>query len=371
MATIEIRDIRKNYGDVQVLEGLELDIRDGEFVVLLGPSGCGKSTMLRMIAGLEDIDAGTIAIDGKVVNDLAPGDRGVAMVFQSYALYPHMNVFDNIAFGLRRLRVPKSEIRQRVAEVTKLLAIDGLLERKPAQLSGGQQQRVAMARAMIKTPSVFLFDEPLSNLDAKLRDHLRVEIKRLHGMLGTTTIFVTHDQLEAMALADRIVVMNQGRIEQQGSPREVYYAPRTLFVAKFVGNPTINLLDGRISEDGQIELGTMRLGVDRKRLAGRRPGTSVTVGIRARDLKLPAQLPPEAIAGRIEAKVELVEMLGDEAQLDLKASEQGLVVLVDGHAPPAPGTFITLEIDRRAVHLFDPISGEALLDDPLPFHVAA
>ena len=371
MAMIEIRDISKSYGDVRVLDRLALDIADGEFVVLLGPSGCGKSTMLRMIAGLDDIDGGTITIDGRVVNEVEPGDRGVAMVFQSYALYPHMNVFDNIAFGLRRLRVPTAEIKQRVGDVTKLLAIDGLLARKPAQLSGGQQQRVAMARAMIKTPSVFLFDEPLSNLDAKLRDHLRVELKRLHGMLGTTTIFVTHDQLEAMALADRIVVMNQGRIEQQGTPREVYYTPRTLFVAKFVGSPTINLLEGTIGADGEIEVGSTRLNVGHDRLAGKLPNAAVVAGIRARDLKLPGRLPPEAIAGRIEAQVELVEMLGDEAQLDLKTSEQSLVVLVDGQTPPVAGASIVLEVDRRAVHLFDPASGEAFTHDPLRLNVAA
>ncbi|HWL70036.1 MAG TPA: sn-glycerol-3-phosphate ABC transporter ATP-binding protein UgpC [Geminicoccus sp.] len=371
MATIEIRDIGKNYGDVRVLDGLDLDIGDGEFIVLLGPSGCGKSTMLRMIAGLEDVDSGTIAIGGTVVNDLAPGDRGVAMVFQSYALYPHMTVFDNIAFGLRRLRVPKPEIARRVDEVAKLLAIDGLLARKPAQLSGGQQQRVAMARAMIKTPSVFLFDEPLSNLDAKLRDHLRVEIKRLHGMLGTTTIFVTHDQLEAMALADRIVVMNGGRIEQQGTPQEIYHAPETLFVARFVGNPTINLLDGQVGKDGRIEYMSGSLDVGAARLDGLAPGSPLTIGIRARDLKLPGRLPEAAIAGRIDAKVELVELLGDEAQLDLLVGDKSLVVLVDGRTPPATGSTLSLEIDRNALHLFDPQSGRAVRRTSRKLHQAA
>jgi len=243
MATIDCKRLAKHYGDVVAVRDFDLKVAENEFVVLLGPSGCGKSTILRMIAGLESITSGELLIDGSVVNELSPRERGIAMVFQNYALYPHMSVADNIAFGLKRMKLPADEIRGRVDEVTKLLGLDPYLQRKPAELSGGQQQRVAIARAMSKTPKVFLFDEPLSNLDAKLRNHMRIEVARLHQSLKTTTIYVTHDQHEAMTLADRIVLLRDEQIEQVGTPREIFERPSTKFVAGFIGTPPMNLMD--------------------------------------------------------------------------------------------------------------------------------
>src|SRR5687767_918095 len=252
MAQVSIRGARKSYGNVEVIHGVDLDVTDGEFVVLVGPSGCGKSTLLRMIAGLETITGGTVSIAGKVVNEVEPADRDIAMVFQNYALYPHMSVYDNMAYGLRNRGVAKPDIERRVAEAAKLLAIDTFLKRKPRELSGGQRQRVAMGRAIVREPQAFLFDEPLSNLDAKLRVQMRAEIRRLHNRLKATSIFVTHDQIEAMTMADTIVVMNQGRVEQVGAPGEVYRFPATRFVATFIGSPAMNLLPGRVTSPGEV-----------------------------------------------------------------------------------------------------------------------
>src|SRR5213596_2985795 len=249
MADVTLRKVIKRYDEVEAVRGIDLDIADHEFVVLVGPSGCGKSTTLRMIAGLEDITAGDIMIGGDVVNDVPPKDRDIAMVFQNYALYPHMTVFQNMSFGLRLKRFPKKEIKQRVDEAARMLDITELLDRKPRQLSGGQRQRVAMGRAIVRNPKVFLFDEPLSNLDAKLRVQMRIEIKRVHQKVRTTTVYVTHDQVEAMTLADRVVVMNRGRIEQIGPPNELYHAPKTRFVAGFIGSPAMNFLPCRLEED--------------------------------------------------------------------------------------------------------------------------
>ncbi|TIX26626.1 MAG: ATP-binding cassette domain-containing protein, partial [Mesorhizobium sp.] len=246
MSAIVCSHVDKAYGATTVIRDLNLAIEEHEFVVFLGPSGCGKSTLLRMLAGLEDISGGEVSIGGKVVNDLEPGDRGIAMVFQNYALYPHMTIFDNVAFGLKRQKVPAAEIKKRVEAVAKTLGLEPYLGRKPTELSGGQQQRVAIARAMIKTPKVFLFDEPLSNLDAKLRNHMRVEIARLHQSLKTTTVYVTHDQLEAMTLADRIVLLKDGVIEQIGSPAEIYRRPGNQFVAGFIGTPNMNFIDAMV-----------------------------------------------------------------------------------------------------------------------------
>jgi sn-glycerol 3-phosphate transport system ATP-binding protein len=248
MASVTLANVRKVYpGGVEAVKGVSLEIPDGSFTVLLGPSGCGKSTLLRMIAGLETVSDGTVSIGGKVVNDVEPADRDIAMVFQNYALYPHMSVYDNMAYGLRNRGVARMEIEQRVAEAAKLLAIDQFLKRKPRELSGGQRQRVAMGRAIVREPQAFLFDEPLSNLDAKLRVQMRIEIRRLHNRLKATSIFVTHDQIEAMTMADNIVVMNQGKVEQTGAPTEVYRAPGTRFVATFIGSPAMNLVPGRIA----------------------------------------------------------------------------------------------------------------------------
>src|SRR4249920_1592447 len=250
MAQVTLRKIVKRYDDTEAVRGIDLDIADKEFVVLVGPSGCGKSTTLRMIAGLEDITDGEIAVDGEVVNDVPPKDRDMAMVFQNYALYPHMTVYENMSFGLRLKHYPKPEIERRVQEAARILDITDLLDRKPRQLSGGQRQRVAMGRAIVRNPKVFLFDEPLSNLDAKLRVQMRTEIKRVHQKVRTTTVYVTHDQIEAMTLADRVVVMNRGRIEQIGAPNDLYHAPATRFVAGFIGSPAMNLLPCRLEQTG-------------------------------------------------------------------------------------------------------------------------
>src|ERR1700746_2884006 len=250
MAQVSLRKLVKRFDDTEAGRGIDLDIADKEFVVLVGPSGCGKTTTLRMIAGLEEISAGEIAVDGEVVNDVPPKDRDMAMVFQNYALYPHMTVYENMSFGLRLKRYPKDEIARRVKEAARILDISELLERKPRQLSGGQRQRVAMGRAIVRNPKVFLFDEPLSNLDAKLRVQMRTEIKRVHQKVKTTTVYVTHDQVEAMTLADRVVVMNAGRIEQLGTPFELYHQPRTRFVAGFIGSPTMNFLPCRLERNG-------------------------------------------------------------------------------------------------------------------------
>src|SRR2546422_3970502 len=252
MAQVSLRKVVKRFDDTEAVRGIDLEIADKEFVVLVGPSGCGKSTTLRMIAGLEEISAGEIAVDGEVVNDVPPKDRDMAMVFQNYALYPHMTVYENMSFGLRLKRYPKDEIARRVREAARILDIAELLDRKPRQLSGGQRQRVAMGRAIVRNPKVFLFDEPLSNLDAKLRVQMRTEIKRVHQKVRTTTVYVTHDQVEAMTLADRVVVMNKGRIEQIGPPNELYHAPKTRFVAGFIGSPAMNMVPGtaRVNGDG-------------------------------------------------------------------------------------------------------------------------
>ncbi|WP_348526026.1 sn-glycerol-3-phosphate ABC transporter ATP-binding protein UgpC, partial [Mesorhizobium sp.] len=276
MASITIRGVKKNYAKTQVVHGVDLDFASGEFVVILGPSGCGKSTLLRMIAGLEEISDGTIAIDGTVVNKLEPRERGCAMVFQNYALYPHMSVAQNIGYSLKVAGVPSAERTQRIQAVARVLELEHLLDRKPMALSGGQRQRVAMGRAMIREPKVFLFDEPLSNLDAKLRVQMRSEIRKLHRRLNATSVFVTHDQVEAMTLADRLVVMNGGRVEQVGTPAEVYGRPASRFVATFVGAPAMNMLEGTVTLDGISLLGGSRkLSVSRTGLA---VGSKVAVG---------------------------------------------------------------------------------------------
>src|SRR2546425_4506500 len=255
MAQVSLRKLFKRFDDTEAVRGIDLDIADKEFVVLVGPSGCGKSTTLRMIAGLEEVTAGEIAVDGEVVNDVPPKDRDMAMVFQTYALYPHMTVYQNMSFGLRLKHFPKDEIERRVQEAARILDIKELLDRKPRQLSGGQRQRVAMGRAIVRNPKVFLFDEPLSNLDAKLRVQMRMEIKKVHQKVTTTTVYVTHDQIEAMTLADRVVVMNGGKIEQIGSPNEVYHHPKTRFVAGFIGSPAMNFLSCRLADSGNGSAG--------------------------------------------------------------------------------------------------------------------
>src|SRR6266581_653304 len=299
MAQVSLRKVVKYYDDVEAVSAIDLDIADKEFVVLVGPSGCGKSTTLRMIAGLEDITEGEIAVDGEVVNDVPPRDRDMAMVFQNYALYPHMTVYENMSFGLRLKRYPKDEIARRVQEAARILDITELLERKPRQLSGGQRQRVAMGRAIVRNPKVFLFDEPLSNLDAKLRVQMRTEIKRVHQKVRTTTVYVTHDQVEAMTLADRVVVMNHGRIEQIGTPNEVYHRPQTRFVAGFIGSPAMNFMTCRLVENNgglMVNLSdklSLPVPPDRVARYGPHTGEELIFGLRPEDIiEKRGELPP-------------------------------------------------------------------------------
>ena len=360
MARISCSHVGKSYGSLEVVKDFNLDVDDHEFVVFLGPSGCGKSTILRMVAGLEDISTGTISIDGKVVNDLLPRERRVAMVFQNYALYPHMSVFANIAFGLKRMRIAKPEIERRVTEVSAILGLEALLDRKPAQLSGGQQQRVAIARAMIKTPAVFLFDEPLSNLDAKLRSHMRVEIARLHKRLKTTTIYVTHDQLEAMTLADRIVVLRAGLIEQVGTPAEIYGFPKSRFVAEFVGSPRMNLLDVTVGEapDNKwaLSAGQETFLVDRNQFDLHR-GMRAVLGIRPANLKLTAS---DIRLNGLAGTVDLVEYLGDDVLLTVAPPGEParqVSALVPAGAAPAVGMTVGLSASPDALHVFDAETG--------------
>ncbi len=359
MANIRCVNIRKSYGGHTVIENLNLDIADQEFVVFLGPSGCGKSTMLRMIAGLEEITDGTVSIGDRDVTHLHPGERGVAMVFQSYALYPHMTVEENIAFGLRRQKVPQDEISRRVKHVAGLLGLESFLERKPKNLSGGQQQRVAMARAMIKTPKLFLFDEPLSNLDAKLREKLRTEIRKMHLELKTTTIFVTHDQLEAMTIADRIVLMRAGAIEQQGTPAEIFDRPATRFVADFIGSPAMNFRICEVSRDGDgIELaaGSMRLRVPSDEFVGLAPGTKVEVGLRPSKMELASPGDQNVISGRIV----LVENMGSEGQVIVNVDGQEMSFVTKAFRTLEAGQPVSFSIEPASIHVFSIETGRSL-----------
>ncbi|TJU94595.1 MAG: sn-glycerol-3-phosphate ABC transporter ATP-binding protein UgpC [Mesorhizobium sp.] len=360
MSAIVCSHVDKSYGATSVIRDLNLAIEDHEFVVFLGPSGCGKSTLLRMLAGLEDISGGEVSIGGKVVNDLDPGDRGIAMVFQNYALYPHMTIFDNIAFGLKRQKVPKAEIQQRVEAVSKTLGLDPYLGRKPAELSGGQQQRVAIARAMIKTPKVFLFDEPLSNLDAKLRNHMRVEIARLHQSLNTTTVYVTHDQLEAMTLADRIVLLRDGRIEQIGSPAEIYERPGNLFVAGFIGTPNMNFIDVTVGRKGNgwtLTNGATVFTVDGSRFKLQQAEQAV-LGIRPPDLRIAAADRSENV---LAGTADLIEFHGNDALVTFALGGKEISALVSSRACPVVRSDVRYTFDESNMHLFDAKSGLSLL----------
>lgn len=357
MASVELRDIRKIFGALEVIHGVSLSIDDGQFVALVGPSGCGKSTLLRMIAGLEEISRGDIIIDNAIVNALTPRERNIAMVFQSYALYPHMTVAENIGFNLRLSGQPKAVIAERVAEAARMLDLTALLDRKPSQLSGGQRQRVAMGRAIVRDPAVFLFDEPLSNLDAKLRVQMRSEIKQLHQKVQTTSIYVTHDQIEAMTLADRVVVLNKGKIEQSGTPMELYRSPANLFVASFIGSPAMNMMDATIeSENGEpvakLTDGTaIRISTRRKVQTGQR----VTLGLR------PEHLTPGGEDGTsLGGPTLLVEPTGAQTHIVFKLSGQSLTAIVDGDYPASYGAFFKAHIGREQVHVFDGVTGLAL-----------
>ena len=348
MGAVTIRDVRKNYGSLEVLHGVSIDIADGEFVILVGPSGCGKSTLLRMIAGLEDITGGEIAIGGQVVNDLAPKDRDIAMVFQSYALYPHMTVEENMGFSLKLARVPREEIRKRVIAAAEVLGLQDYLARYPRHLSGGQRQRVAMGRAIVRNPQVFLFDEPLSNLDAKLRVQMRSEIKMNHRRLKTTTVYVTHDQIEAMTMADRIVVMRSGYVEQIGSPLELYDSPSNLFVAGFIGSPAMNILDGSI-EGTTFRMPGMTIDLGAAAPAYQGP---VKLGIRPEHLRLEPQ--------GMQAEVLVVEPTGSETQVALRVGTQELVGIFRERIPTSPGDTMGVEIAVDQAHFFSPETGQRL-----------
>ncbi len=356
MANVALRDVVKKFGKVEVVHGVNLDIEDNEFIVLVGPSGCGKSTILRMIAGLEKITAGEIYIGGRFINDVAPKDRGIAMVFQNYALYPHMNVFSNMSFGLKLNKTPKEEIARRVGEVADILELSEYLARKPHELSGGQRQRVAMGRAMVRNPSIFLFDEPLSNLDAKLRTQMRTEIKLLHQKVHATIIYVTHDQVEAMTLADRIVVMRDGYIEQVGEPIEVFQKPTNTFVAGFIGSPPMNLVPARIiREETGLTIdfdGRLQLPVPEKEGARLRDGMAVTMGIRTEDFKIDNGENGFPDDWKIEGLVEVVEPLGGETNMHMNFNGVRLTATSEGRRVIRVGEKLTLAINLNHLHLF-------------------
>ena len=357
MAEISIRRVEKSYGRTPVVHGLDLEIASREFVVILGPSGCGKSTLLRMIAGLESITTGEIAIDDQVVNELEPRERGCAMVFQNYALYPHMSVAENIGYSLKVAGVPRDDRRRQVEEIARSVSLEQYLDRKPMNLSGGQRQRVAMARAMIRKPKVFLFDEPLSNLDAQLRVQMRAEIRRLHRQLGTTSVFVTHDQAEAMTLADRLVVMREGRIEQVGTPAEVYGRPASKFVAGFIGSPPMNLIDGTFDTRGTFEVSgskTLTLPLGRPDLAGQ----AATIGIRPEAIRLEAR---QRGSLALSATVDFVEEFGASRVVHLDWQGHSLAALVTEAADLATGASIAPTIDSGSVHVFA-VTGTRLPD---------
>jgi len=350
MASVSFHNIQKNFGDVKVIHGISFDIQDGEFVVLVGPSGCGKSTLLRMLAGLEDISGGEISIDGRVINELESKDRDIAMVFQSYALYPHMTVRENMAFSLRLRKADAQTTEERVANAARILNLDKLLDRFPRELSGGQRQRVAMGRAIVRDPKVFLFDEPLSNLDAKLRVAMRAEIKALHQRLKTTTVYVTHDQIEAMTMADRIVVMHDGIVEQIGTPLELFDRPGNLFVAQFIGSPAMNVFKGTVQNNTVQALGAqwaMPTGV-----TSATHGQQVYFGIRPSDLNL-------ASSG-IAAKVVVVEPTGAETELLLQIGEQSLTLVMHGRTDVKPDDTVYLQFDANKAHVFDATSEQRL-----------
>jgi multiple sugar transport system ATP-binding protein len=348
MATVEIQDAAKSFGSTQVIRGVSIDIRDGEFVVLVGPSGCGKSTLLRMIAGLEGIDAGEIRIGGRRVNGLPPKERDIAMVFQNYALYPHLTVADNLAFSLKLRQAPQQEIEQRVAKAAKILGLEPLLARLPKQLSGGQRQRVAMGRAIVRDPQVFLFDEPLSNLDAKLRVQMRTEIRELHQRLKATTVYVTHDQIEAMTMADKIVAMHDGVVEQVGTPLELYDRPRNVFVASFIGSPAMNLLPVKANGQGVLDDAGNRWTVPGVPTSGQ----TLTLGVRPEHLRLDD-------AG-LDARVQVVETTGSETHLVADAGGTRLNCVLRERVSLRPGDQVRLGVDKTHLHLFRADSGERL-----------
>jgi multiple sugar transport system ATP-binding protein len=363
MARVLLRNLNKFYDDVHAVKNVNLEIRDKEFVVLVGPSGCGKTTSLRMVAGLESISSGQVLIGDTVVNDLAPMDRDIAMVFQNYALYPHMSVYDNMAFGLKMRKVDRGDIRKRVQEAADILGIQDLLHRKPRQLSGGQRQRVALGRAIVRHPQVFLFDEPLSNLDAKLRVQMRVELKKLHNRLNTTAVYVTHDQVEAMTLGDRVVVMRGGVVQQVGEPLELYNAPVNRFVAGFIGSPAMNFAPARLRDgDGKLHAEASGFGLELPaEIAARlRPhtGRDVIVGVRPEDLEVANGSAPPGLC--FDAMVEVVERLGAEVLLDLQVGQHTMVASVEPNVAAKHGDKLRFALKPERLHFFDASSEAAI-----------
>jgi multiple sugar transport system ATP-binding protein len=359
MSSVIYDHVTKRFGDVVAVNDLALDIADKEFIVLVGPSGCGKTTALRCLAGLEEVTEGRILIGDQVVNDVAPKDRDIAMVFQSYALYPHMSVYDNMAFGLKLRKVPKNEIKRRVQEAAEILGIENLLSRKPRQLSGGQRQRVAVGRAIVREPKVFLFDEPLSNLDAKLRVETRANISKLHQQLSTTFIYVTHDQMEAMTMATRIAVINQGLLQQVDTPQTLYDHPDNLFVAGFIGTPAMNFVKSRLQKsDGKlvVDCGSFKVDVPQERsgMYAAYVGKDVIMGIRPENIHDPHYIPSGIIAQTVEVKVDLTELMGNEIFLYLTSGEHNLVARVDPRTACRMGDQTQVVFNLNNMHLFDP-----------------
>lgn len=365
MASVTYDHVYKRFGDVTAVNDMNVEIADKEFLVLVGPSGCGKSTALRLLAGLEEISDGKIIIGDRVVNDVAPKDRDIAMVFQSYALYPHLSVYDNMAFGLKLRKTPKEDIKRRVDEAAQILGITDLLDRKPRQLSGGQRQRVAVGRAIVREPAVFLFDEPLSNLDAKLRVAMRAEISKLHQRLETTFIYVTHDQVEAMTMATRIAVINKGIVQQVDTPQNLYDSPDNLFVAGFIGSPAMNFFTAKLRKDNG------KLNVDADNFVVSIPdknadtyqgheGKNVIFGIRPEDIHDPSFLPPDVVTEKIEAKVDVTELMGNEIFLHMMSGQDSFVARVDPRSNLRIGEQSQVAFDMNNVHIFDAETEKAI-----------
>lgn len=367
LAQVLLKDVTKRYGNVTAVNSINLDIKDKEFIVLVGPSGCGKSTTLRMVAGLEEISEGTISIGDNVVNDVPPKDRDIAMVFQNYALYPHMDVYNNMAFGLKLRKFPKNEIDRRVKEAAKLLGIENLLDRKPKALSGGQRQRVAVGRAIVREPKVFLMDEPLSNLDAKLRVQMRAELSKLHNRLQTTVIYVTHDQTEAMTMGDRIVVMKDGLIQQVGAPLEIYNHPNNIFVAGFIGSPAMNFLDVVLRKEGEkylLDAKAFKIALPAEKAKsikdlGKYVDKEVVLGIRPEDIE-DASLQEMEHGEMVDAKVDVTEPMGSEVYVYLSAGDNTFIARLDAATKATDGVALKVAFEMGKIHLFDKDTEEVI-----------
>ena len=365
MASVTFKNVYKKFGDVTAVNNLNIQVSDKEFLVLVGPSGCGKTTALRCLAGLEEISDGEILIGDRVVNDVAPKDRDIAMVFQSYALYPHLSVYDNMAFGLKLRKVPKEEIKRRVGEAADILGIRDLLERKPRQLSGGQRQRVAVGRAIVREPKVFLFDEPLSNLDAKLRVAMRAEISKLHQRLQTTFIYVTHDQIEAMTMATRIAVINKGILQQLDTPQNLYDRPNNLFVAGFIGSPAMNFFPGKLRKDGSklvVDTGDFVVAIPAKHAKPyeSHAGKDIIFGIRPENIHDADFIPPNIDAEKVAIKVDVTELMGNEIFLYLISGKNTFVSRVDPRSKLRVGQQASVAFDMDSIHIFDAATEEAI-----------